>query len=411
MTTKFQKNGISFTAALSTLSIFFQYASAAIFEFNITNAGESVGKPADDGQTFQQQWGTAANWKLVSGEDDGDNGYPDGADTAIINRSALANNSTRLTEEGSPASLVSIGKVIGTGTGNQDIVLKMRAFTFGEVECLESPEPFHIRAERDRSITISGVISGAGSLLLSRSGGLSDGVDEDELITITGDTPNTITGKIRLFNDNNKADKPQPSYWVADKEGAFGQASILTIEGRAGASGGIASLRITENAAFGEGAIDDNATTVFIGAKGVVSVDSGVNEAIGEGLLFTDSEGTGIYTEVPIGTYDNNEAWIIGEGTVTVGAPSAELTITAVDYATNAEGTTLSLTWNSRPGRFYAVRFSPDLKNWDFDLDDGVVGDDGNTTTTQFDLTDFPEISAKPRVFFRIEEVTEVRPF
>ena len=84
MTTKFQKNGISFTAALSTLSIFFQYASAAIFEFNITNAGESVGKPADDGQTFQQQWGTAANWKLVSGEDDGDNGYPDGADTAII---------------------------------------------------------------------------------------------------------------------------------------------------------------------------------------------------------------------------------------------------------------------------------------------------------------------------------------
>jgi hypothetical protein len=46
MTTKFQKNGISFAAALSTLSIFFQYASAAIFEFNIANAGESVGKPA-----------------------------------------------------------------------------------------------------------------------------------------------------------------------------------------------------------------------------------------------------------------------------------------------------------------------------------------------------------------------------
>jgi hypothetical protein len=101
MTTKSQKNGIKFATALSILSIFSQYASAAIFEFNIANAGESVGKPTDDGQTFQQQWGTAANWKLVSGEDDGNNGYPDGADTAIINRSALANNSTRLTEESS----------------------------------------------------------------------------------------------------------------------------------------------------------------------------------------------------------------------------------------------------------------------------------------------------------------------
>ena len=73
MTTKFPKNGISFAVALSSLIIFSQYAPAAIFEFNIANAGESVGKPTDDGQTFQQQWGTAANWKLVSGEDDGNN--------------------------------------------------------------------------------------------------------------------------------------------------------------------------------------------------------------------------------------------------------------------------------------------------------------------------------------------------
>jgi hypothetical protein len=51
------------------------------------------------------------------------------------------------------------------------------------------------------------------------------------------------------------------------------------------------------------------------------------------------------------------------------------------------------------------------LKDWDFDLDDGVVGDEGETTTTQFDLTDLPEISGRTRVFFRIEEVTEVRPF
>ncbi|MDB4465463.1 hypothetical protein N9057_04165 [Akkermansiaceae bacterium] len=407
MTTKISNNGIGLAAALSTIIVLFDTAPAAVFAFRIDNATTNGGAPDDDGQSFQQLWTNPVNWTLVSGEDDGLNGFPDGEDTFTIDRGSLSNNSTRLTNEG--VTIGTIAAITGTGTGNQDIVFKHGGDnTIVDLNLLESPLPFHIRQERDRSLTIEGIISGPGSLLLSRSGGFSDGVDEDELITITGDAPNTITGNIRLFNDNGNADNPQPSYWVADKVGAFGQAPQLTLEGRPGLGGGIASLRITANAVGGEGAIDDDATAVFIGAKGVFNMDAGVNEFIGEGLLQIDIEGTGTYTPVPNGTYTNAENWIIGEGTVTVGAPTVDLAITAIDYTTDVNGTTLSLTWNSAPGRIYAVRYSTDLENWDFDLDDGVVGEAGESTTFGVNLADFPELADESKVFFRVEEAISV---
>lgn len=163
------------------------------------------------------------------------------------------------------------------------------------------------------------MISDDGDLLLSRSGGFSDGIDPDELITLTGSSPNTISGSIRLWNSNNDGGNPQPSYFVADKVGAFGQATTLTLEGRAGANGGPASLQFTANTVGGEGAIDDDATALYIGAKGVLSMDAGVNEVIGSGNMFIDLAGTGTYTEVPDGVYINSEAWITGDGAVTVG--------------------------------------------------------------------------------------------
>jgi hypothetical protein len=381
-----------------------QVAPAAVFAFRIDNAGTTAGSPIDDGQNFQQQWGKSENWTLVSGVDDGDNGYPDGADTFTIDRTTLANNSTRLTEESAPAGLIDVAGITGTGTGNQDIVLKLRAFTIGNLESLASAAPFHIRAERDRNITINGVISGEGDLLLSRSGGFSDGVDDDELITITGEAPNTITGTIRLYNDNGNADNPQPSYWVADKVGAFGQTSALTLEGRAGLSG-IASLQITTNTLGGEGAIDDDATELYIGAEGVLNIEAGVNEVIGEDKLFTDLEGLGTYTAVAPGTYNNSVDWIIGEGSVTVGAFSAPLAITEITYALDAElNQILTLTWNSVSGRVYAVIYSTDMINWDSDLDDGVPADAGETTTEEFDLTGIPELNSETKAFFRVEE-------
>lgn len=178
---------------------------------------------------------------------------------------------------------------------------------------LPSGQPFHIRAERDKSITISGIIGGPGSLRLSRSGGFSDGVDSDELITITGGGPNTITGAIQLFNDSSN----QPSYWVADKVGAFGGASTVTLAATNGAATGEASLRITSNAIGGEGAIDDELTILEIGNNGLLSLDPGVNEVIGEGNLFVDL-GSGLTPLAP-GVYTNAEPWITGDGSITVG--------------------------------------------------------------------------------------------
>jgi hypothetical protein len=236
---------------------------------------------------------------------------------------------------------------------------------------------------------------------MTRDGGFSDGVDPDELITITGTEPNTITGTIRLWNSTNKAaPEGQPCYWVADKVGAFGQTSELTLEGRAGTSGGIASLRITANTVGGEGAIDDDATVFYIGAKGVLNIDAGVNEKVGEGNLWIDLEGTGTYIEVAPGTYTNTEAWIEGDGSITVGASSI-LAITEIDLSSDFK---LALTWNSNPGRIYSVYYSLDMIDWGADLDDGVVGDDGETTTKEFDLSLIPALDGVPRVYFRVEQ-------
>ena len=394
------KNLPKITFALTALILASsQVAPAAVFAFKTDNAGTNDGPPTDDGANYQQLWANPVNWTLVSGEDDGLNGFPDGEDTFTIDRTGVVGNPTRLTNEG--VTIGSVAGITGTGTGNQDIVFKHGGNnTIEDLTLLASAEPFHIREERDRSLTISGVISGTGDLLLSRSGGFSDGVDEDELITITGDEPNTITGAIQLWN----ASGEQPSYWVADKVGAFGQSSVLTIFGNPGATG-VASLQFTLNTSGGEGAIDDDATSLFIGAQGVLNMDAGVNEVIGVGKLFTDLEGTGTYTEVEPGTYNNSVDWIIGEGTVTVGASSSSFAITEIAYALDdAQNPTVTLTWNSIPDRVYVVKYSTDLIDWGSDLDDGVVGDAGESTTRTFNLSDIPELDDETKVFFRIEE-------
>ena len=116
------------------------------------------------------------------------------------------------------------------------------------------------------------------------------------------------------------------------------------------------------------------------GDQGVLSIDAGVNEKVGEGNLWIDLEGTGTYT--------NTEAWIEGDGSITVGAPSI-LAITEIDISLDFK---LALTWNSSPGTIYSVYDSLDMIDWGADLDDGVVGDDGETTTKEFDLSLIPAL-------------------
>ena len=47
---------------------------------------------------------------------------------------------------------------------------------------------------------------------------------------------------------------------------------------------------------------------------------------------------------------------------------------------------------------------SKDLINWDSELDDNVVGDEGETTTKEFDLSENPDLTGETKAFFRVEE-------
>lgn len=80
-----------------------------------------------------------------------------------------------------------------------------------------------------------------------------------------------------------------------------------------------------------------------------------------------------------------------------------EFAITAIDHDPSTDQLTLS--WDSREGETYAVRFSRDMTNWDGDLNDGIPAAAGETTTTEtFDLSD-AGLGAEGRVFFRVEKV------
>lgn len=72
------------------------------------------------------------------------------------------------------------------------------------------------------------------------------------------------------------------------------------------------------------------------------------------------------------------------------------------DFVYDEEAGSLSLTWNSTPGTLYAVKVSEDMTNWDADLDDGITGSDGETTTAIFDLADVGLENATKN-FFRVE--------
>ena len=239
--------------------------------------------------------GVGAIWQLVEGVDDGADGIPNGTDTFTIDRNtgAFPANNMDLSDEGLP--IHSIARITAPGAPGRDIILKHTAdpVTIGDLTVRASASVFHTEEERAANLIIDGVISGPGDLLLSRAGGFST-PEADDFITITGSSRNTITGSVRLWNSS----PVQISNWVADKVGAFGPAPTLMLEGNPGATG-VTTLIITSNTMSGEGAIDDDAISVFIGAQGLLTIEAGVNENIREGKLSLDLSGSGTYTEVP----------------------------------------------------------------------------------------------------------------
>jgi hypothetical protein len=268
--------------------------------------------PNLDGTGFEQRWNNTNVWQYVSGVDDGTAGIPDGLDTFTIDRNVggFPAGNTVLSNEGMPNH--TIAGITATGAPGRDVILKFTGeLTVGDLAVLASPSTFEIALERDQDFDINGVISGAGNLLIARNASFSD-VEPDELITIGGSALNTITGAITLRNNNN--DNPvEDAFFVADKVGAFGQSSALTVSAANNTT--LTSLRLTTNTIGGEGAIDDDATSVFLNDNSVFSVDAGVDEFIGSGNLTVNGQAIGD------GIYDNNESWITGDGTVTVGVP------------------------------------------------------------------------------------------
>ena len=75
--------------------------------------------------------------------------------------------------------------------------------------------------------------------------------------------------------------------------------------------------------------------------------------------------------------------------------------ITEIDYSPAED--TVKLTWRSRPGEVFTVKYSFDMADWGADLDDGIDADPGETTTRTFDLGP-AGLSGAERVFFRVEK-------
>jgi hypothetical protein len=90
---------------------------------------------------------------------------------------------------------------------------------------------------------------------------------------------------------------------------------------------------------------------------------------------------------------------VYNSGPLAVERPAKELAVTSFDL-TDETGD-FTLTWNSTPGELYAVKYSTDLVNWDADLDDGILADDGESTSRTFNLADLDNPKA---VYFRIEK-------
>jgi len=108
--------------------------------------------------------------------------------------------------------------------------------------------------------------------------------------------------------------------------------------------------------------------------------------------LSLQDTGSTIYDEIRFGTTFSDVA--PGAG------PSIPLEITDIDYSSLG---VLTLSWNSKPGTTYAIRYSTDMIDWTSDIDDGVLADEGESTTGSYDLGNLVG-DLRPKMFFRVEE-------
>lgn len=106
-------------------------------------------------------------------------------------------------------------------------------------------------------------------------------------------------------------------------------------------------------------------------------------------MISLQDTGSTIYDEIRFGT---------SFGDVTGSGPAGAFAIRDFTYA--PDGGMLSLTWDSRGGATYSVKYSTDGSDWSGDLDDGVDADPGETTTRAFDIGG---LAKDGRILFRVE--------
>ena len=102
----------------------------------------------------------------------------------------------------------------------------------------------------------------------------------------------------------------------------------------------------------------------------------------------------GIYLEVTSGT---QVEWDNVRLSAEISAPFA---ITRISLSPDSES--VELTWESKPGEEFFVRFSTDMSNWEADLDDGVDADAGDSTTRTYGIAGLATEGGE--LFFRVEK-------
>ncbi|MDG2401441.1 MAG: hypothetical protein P8M04_12805 [Akkermansiaceae bacterium] len=156
---------------------------------------------------------------------------------------------------------------------------------------------------------------------------------------------------------------------------------------------------------FDAAGFQESADLAALGYTLIASVDSmSLGGAGGQvGVSITGDVGTYRYLLFDIAppTWQvGTRATFFGEiDVVPAGPVSVPFKITEFHY--NSELETVTLTWDSIPKTSYAVKYSTNMEDWDSDLDDGVKADDGDTTTSTFDVRGLASASGK--LFLRIE--------
>ncbi len=95
---------------------------------------------------------------------------------------------------------------------------------------------------------------------------------------------------------------------------------------------------------------------------------------------------------------DNEVGWITGDGRLTVGSgsgPRFEIT----EIALSDGDQTITLTWNSKPDKFYTIFWSTELTTFNTDVADDVMSQ-GTSTSHPFPNPD----DTASRLFFRVDE-------